>query len=149
MPLNRTTGRVLFLIVGIMVGTPLFLIGLYSNLDSILFHRRALHTEGRIVDVRTTATKFSGGPVFTYNYSIEFNLNGKIIRAQPRPTSTRFEEGQWVPLVYDPADPEHARLADAGRDLTLNAICFIPGVGLLTGAAIILYRMRRGDYRDG
>jgi hypothetical protein len=51
-----------------------------------------------------------------------------------------------VPLVYEPADPEHARVADAARDLTLNAICFIPGVGPVTRAAIILYRMRRGDY---
>ena len=149
MPLNRPAARVILLFVGITVGPLLFLLGLYSNIDSILFHRRALSTEGRIMEVRTRTTNFFWGPVHPYEYSVEFNLGGKVIRADPPNTSTRIEEGQWVPLIYDPADPVHARLADSGRDLTMNALCFIPGLGLLIGACIFLYRMRRGDYREG
>lgn len=149
MPLNRSGARVIFLLVGILAGPLLFLVGLYSNLDSIFFHHRALRTEGRIMEVQATATKFPWGPAYTYDYSVEFNLGGKVFRAHPPNTSTRMEEGQWVPLIYDPADPVHARLADSGRDLTLNGLCFIPGLGLLIGSTIIFYRMRRGDYRDG
>jgi hypothetical protein len=149
MPVNRAAARLIFVVVGIAAGIPLLLIGLYANVDSILFHRRALQTDAYVLNVCTTATNFPWGPAYTYNYYVEFNLSGKIIRAHPPGTGSRYEQGQAVSLLYDPADPENARLADSGRDLTLNAICFVPGLGLLIGNAIILYRMRRGDYRGG
>ena len=149
MPVNRAAARLIFVVVGIAAGIPLFLIGLYANVDSILFHRRALQTEAYVLNVRATATNFPWGPAYTYNYYVEFNLSGKIIRAHLPATGSRFEQGQAVSLLYDPANPENARLADSGRDLTLNAICFVPGLGLLIGTAIILWRMRRGDYRGG
>jgi hypothetical protein len=147
--MNRAAARVIFVVVGIAAGIPLFLIGLYANVDSILFHRKALQTDAYVLNVRTSVANFPWGPAYTYNYYVEFNLSGKIIRAHPPATGSRFEQGQAVPLLYDPADPEHARLADSGRDVTLNAICFVPGLGLLIGTAIILWRMRRGDYRGG
>jgi hypothetical protein len=149
MPINRAAGRLIFVVAGIAAGIPLFLIGLYSNVDSILFQRKALQTDAYVLNVRTTTTNFPWGPSYTYNYYVEFNLSGKIFRAHLSPTGSRFEQGQAVSLLYDPADPENARLADSGRDVTLNAICFVPGLGLLIGTAIILYRMRRGDYRSG
>jgi hypothetical protein len=127
MPINRAAGRLIFVVAGIAAGIPLFLIGLYSNVDSILFQRKALQTDAYVLNVRTT----------TYNYYVEFNLSGKNFRAHPPGTGSRFEQGQAVSLLYDPADPENARLADSGRDVTLNAICFVPGLGLLIGTAII------------
>jgi hypothetical protein len=147
MPLNRDAVRVIFLIVGIAAGTPLFLIGLYSNIDSIIFRSKAGRTEGFIQDVQASATNFSWGPVYTYNYYVEFNLGGKIIHAHTPGTGTRYDVGQSVPLLYDPADPEHARLEESGRDLFMNSVAFIPGLALLTAAVIILYRMRQGAYR--
>jgi hypothetical protein len=89
------------------------------------------------------------GPAYTYDYYVEFNLSGKVFHAHPASTASRFEQGQAVSVLYDPANPEDVRMADSSRDLRLNAICFVPGLGLLVGTTIILYRMRRGDYRDG
>ena len=149
MPINRAGARLIFVVIGIAAGIPLFLIGLYANVDSILFHRKALRTDAYVLNVRTSVSNLPWGAAYTYDYYVEFNLSGKSFHAHPPATATRFQPGQVVSLLYDPADPEHARLADSSRDLRLNAICFVPGLGLLAGTAIILYRMRRGDYRDG
>jgi len=149
MPINRAGARLIFVVAGIAAGIPLFLIGLYSNVDSILFHQKALRTDAYVLNVRTSVTNLPWGPAYTYDYYVEFNLGGKIFHAHPRPIATRFEQGQAVSMLYDPADPENVRMADSSRDLRLNAICFVPGLGLLVGTMIIMYRMRRGDYRDG
>lgn len=149
MPINRAGARLIFVVAGIAAGIPLLLIGLYSNVDSILFHRKAIRTDAYVLNVRTSVTNLPWGPAYTYDYYVEFNLSGKIFHAHPPPTASHFAQGQVVSLLYDPADPENVRLADSSRDLRLNAICFVPGLALLAGTAIILYRMRRGDYRDG
>lgn len=40
-----------------------------------------------------------------------------------------------------------ARIDDASRDWLMNGVSFNPGLGLLVGAGIILYRSKQEAYR--
>lgn len=77
MRLDPPVKRVLFLMVALMAGIPLFLVGLYSNVDSIIFYSKAVHGEDLITNVRAQRTNFPWGTSYTYDYGVDFAVAGK------------------------------------------------------------------------
>ncbi len=143
MQLDAQAKKALLVLVALAVGGPLFLVGAFANVESIWFRSKAAETEARISNVLARGTDFPWGRVYTYDYGLEFRLREKAYNVNAS-SRTRYDEGSWVPVLYDAANPERVRIDDSSREWFFNAVCFIPGLALLIGAGLIVYRIKQG-----
>lgn len=89
--------------------------------------------EGEVIDV---------GDRKTVPPRIEYRANGRRLRV-PGPTSVRFEIGQRVAVLLDPADPTRARLELTEREAQLVVTMLLVtgtvllAIGLVTAAVLM------------
>ena len=104
------------------------LVGVVMSVRSWRFIRYGVHTIGVVIDT-TDKGRGLGYPIIRF-----VTLNGKAVVFTERiNTLTSYSIGQEVPVLYDPANPEHA-----GIDRVLN-LWIQPAIGIAGGAALLLW----------
>ncbi len=89
------------------LGTIFFVVGLGLAIREYSFGRQAVSSTGSIVDLRISDS--GDGP--NHYPIIEFKTNqGETIRFEGLPTSPSPVKGTVVPVLYDPSDPNNARV---------------------------------------
>lgn len=120
----------LFLLAG-MVG---FVIGAYSTTRFALFHRRALHVPGTVVDIRhLRRSGWLAGSDSSNGYrryavlSFQCPAGTKIVTTSINEV-THTTTGQDVEVYYDPREPTRAYLGRGATSLVAHATATIGGI---------------------
>jgi hypothetical protein len=126
------------------IGLALLATGLVLMFRELSFGKRAVQAQGTIVDVWLPRGKKSSPkariPV------VEFTVSGRTIRFAGTLEANDWPEklGQPIAILYDPADPDNASLDDGIARFAGCAAWMLMGTAILTGAAIMAFRIRRG-----
>ena len=125
------------------VGALLFAVGAFFLRAGRRFDRGAVRAPGQVVDVRwQTLGTAGGGGVNHVGYPVlRFTLpDGRSVETVARTTTSAdaLQQGRAVTVLYDPADPQQARIASsAGPALLTGVFMVIGGVFFLLGLALV------------
>jgi hypothetical protein len=110
------------------------LLGLYLANEAQTFLQSSVRASGEVVSYR----EIRDGDDTRYRPRVRFETaNGSIVafEGQLATTTTRFTIGEKIPVVYDAANPQKARVAlftdnwlGATVALAIGALCFVGGL---------------------
>ena len=126
------------------VGALLFAVGAFFLRAGRRFDRGAVRAPGQVVDVRwQTLGTAGGGPASTTSATpccASRSPTGVRVETVARTTTSAdaLQQGRAVTVLYDPADPQQARIASsAGPALLTGVFMVIGGVFFLLGLALV------------
>jgi Protein of unknown function (DUF3592). len=125
-------------------GVVCLLIGGYFGASELRFHSRAHRASGTLIDEFGFRNHQKREESYDFLYNIDFTTrDGKKVNFQDESVGVQLPWGKPVEVLYDPADPENARLASRER-MYLPKRLLPPGLlfCLLGG---LLLRWRRMD----
>ena len=133
------TGGILLLVglIFLAVGAVQLGLGIFFFVRTRRFLRRAVETTGTIVDLIESSGS-EGGTV--YQAVVEFQTaDGRAIRWQESMASNppAGQPGEQIPIKYDPANPNKARIAKTFRLWFLSGLFGLLGL-LFLGLGVVL-----------
>jgi hypothetical protein len=129
----------------VLFGLAFMVFGIYFYLYERDFEARAEKTMGTVTKVRReTSSTTSGGRRTTsivYRPIIRFELDGRSYSFASKSASSGYKDmkGTRLEILYDPADPSDARIADNRTWLIIGI--FIGAGGLIFLAGVFLPRV--------
>ena len=140
-------GRIFTIVGGIfgLVGLVLLGIGIALAASTATFLASAERTDGTVIALtaRTSTTRGSGGHVrrsTNWYPTVKFTVDGRSYSFQSSTGSNppSYEEGESVPVAYDPDDPSDARIASFWAAYLAPLI--VGGLGLVfTPIGVVLF----------
>jgi Protein of unknown function (DUF3592) len=109
---------------------PILIISAGMFISNILFTLRAEKTTGTVVDYRSKRGSKGG---VTHAEIVEFQADGKTIQFVEKAYRSRFimNTGHTVNVLYDPNQPEKARINSFGTLYLVPIILLFIGIGLV------------------
>lgn len=143
------TGFQLIPLVFVAVGALLAVLGVRNLRASNRFIRTAGEASGEVTDVRTRAVGHGSDSNLAHFPVVRFQLpDGRVVEAETD-TGVNFKRpraGQPVTVLYDPADPTHARIAGSVSGGIVHGFLTVFGVVFaLVGLAFFALFLAFGD----